>query len=216
MSDRRQFLRLTALAGAAVCASCGAPTHPTATAGAAAVTCPDIIAGTITDQTGPASFTDAATLGRDGADFQYQMPALLSTLGGLCQRHRTQMATDGTWVKRQAGEVWLNLVLGCFHCVPGQPGSTADMTNLTPVPLPPTPITLEIGAAVGVEAPAGSGDAYTVSATYVTSKGQQQSATAGTVQFTTCTETLVEATYTLTCKAGSFHGVVAAPFCQVC
>jgi hypothetical protein len=212
MPNRRRFLTLAALTGATACAGCGTTDHPTAAAGAA-LTCPDPTLGTVTDQQGPfTSFADVAALEKSTPDLQWQWQFLASSKAGVCARQRTALAATGQWLTRQAGETWLNTVLVGYHAIPGT--TDPDNANFAPVPLPAAPFTLTIGQ--GLELPAGSGNAYRLSATYVPAKGSQQSATAGAATFTTVTPELVDYTYDLTFKAGRLQGHAVAPFCVVC
>jgi hypothetical protein len=214
MPDRRQFLGLTALASATVCAGCATIKHPTATAGAA-VTCPDIIPGSVSGQTGFfTALADAAALEQSGAIWQNQRPILASDRPGLCERQRAAIAATGQSLTKQSGETWLMVGLYRFNCVPGAPDGGADLTNFTEVPYPPTPITIAIGH--GTEAPANSGRAYSVNGQYQGASGSAKAATAGTVTVTTWTLDQVELTYDLTFKPGRLQGAMTAPGCVIC
>lgn len=177
--------------------------------------CPDIIPGSVADQTGPfTALTDAAALEESGAVWQVQRPILASDRPGICQRQRDAKAATGQSLTKQAGETWLMVGLFRYNCVPGYPDGGADLTNFNAAPLPTTPITLTVG--YGTEAPADSGHAYSPNGKYEGAKGSAQSATAGTVTITTWTADQVELTYDLTFKAGRFTGRMVAPGCVVC
>jgi hypothetical protein len=176
------------------------------------VTCPDILAGTVSDQAGFfTGLADAATLERSGS-YTWQWPALASDRPGVCERQRAAMAATGQWLVKEAGETWLMVILFGYNSIPGT--AESDLTNFSTPPPPPVPITLQ--NATGLEAPAGSGHAYSVRATYQGPKGSSQSATAGTATFTRADGELFEVAYDFTFKAGRLQGHMTAPYCVIC
>jgi hypothetical protein len=149
---------------------------------------------------------------KSGAEFQWQYIALLDDHSNACAHYRANERVAG------GKRLWVTL-LG-FHTVPGT--TMSDPTNLAPCPNPPTPITLTVHQAV--EAPAGSGNGYTVAAHYAptTSACKEQGGSdaqldTGTVTFTTATDALLEGSFdSLVFSAGTVSGTFTCPTCVLC
>lgn len=170
------------------------------------MTCPDIIPGTVTAQPGLlADLVDAVLTDRTPPDWQWQYPVLLSNKPDLCNHHRA-----GTTV---IGESRLIVAMIGYHVLADTLSS--DLANQSVVPYPPLPIT--VTPHVGVEAPAGSGNAYTAVGTYIPAKGSQQDALGvGGITWTTMTDELAESSWSLSFRAGMTIGTVTAPHCVLC
>jgi hypothetical protein len=175
------------------------------------VTCPDPIpgSGTLTGLFTPADGYASKT----GAVMQWQYVGLLTDHTGACQHFRDNQFVQGEL------QMWVTL-LG-FHVLPGT--LTSDPLNMAPCPNPPTPITLTIHQAT--EAPAGSGNAYTVAAHHAPRTGsrckEQGGSDAqldiGTVTFTTATDDLLEGSFSgLVFSAGTVSGTFVCPTCVLC
>lgn len=182
------------------------------------MTCPDIIPGTVTDQTGPIpTLTDVTALAESGEPtIQTQQPILASDRPGVCQRERDARTASGgsSGLTKQSGETWLMVALYRYHCVPGQPDGGSDLTVYSPLVYPIEPVTLH--PSQGAESPAGSGNAYTCTAKLSLAKGSDQTASTGTVVVSRWSPEQVELTYDLTFKAGRVIGRMVAPGCVVC
>lgn len=169
--------------------------------------CPDPVPGTAT-ATGLLTPVDAFS-NKSGASFQWQWLNLVTDKSGACAHYRANQVVQG--------ETWLLVTLVGYHCVPGSP-AVPDNGNLSPTPTPPTPLTVAVGTPV--EAPAGSGNAYSLAphhAPHAANCHEQggSDATAGQATFTLVTDALVEATFDLTFAAGQASGTFSAPVCDL-
>lgn len=172
------------------------------------MTCPTPTAGTVTGQAGLTGLVDAYGQ-KQGAAFQWQYWAALSTKTGACAHYRANQTVTN--------EKWLLVTLL---------GSRDPMDNGTcPLPaVPADPGYLEVPFG-----PNGSPDAwhdtagnmYLGRATYaVHSSNCRQTANdltgAGWVRYTALTDTLMEGSYSLPFAAGVFTGSFSAPYCVLC
>lgn len=162
------------------------------------MTCPDPILGDVTGETGLTPLVDATALDRGAAahPYQWQYPALLTDKTGACAHYRANQIVQG--------EKWLTITLV---------GSRSPMDFQT-CPLPLAPLTLTIGQSYLD----GQGNLYTVAAHYAPHNGNCKEqgggdATAGTVTYTTLTDSEVSGSYDLTFAAGHFTGTFIAPAC---
>lgn len=172
------------------------------------MSCPDPTPGSVTGQSGIfTGLVDAELVNLRVPDWQWQYPVRLASTPGICLKHRAGSTGSD-------GETRLIVAMLGYHVLPGT--ITPDVGNYTPVPYPPTPIT--VTPHVGLEAPAGSGFAYAAVGTWIPQKGSQQDAPAGagSVTWTYVGDDRAEGSYDLTFKAGQLAGSFVAPFCVLC
>lgn len=203
MANRRQFLRLSALSAAVVCAGCGTTGHPVATGGALTMTCPTPTPGSLSGLTGTFAGIQASALvdayhRKDPTRYNWQWTSYLTNKagnGGGCARYQLRA--------RMPGEVWL------FPSLIGQREQIA-LGDYGYCPPPVTPITL---SAVGNTATSdGNGNSYVAPVKYVVfsstcREGKPVAATGGTITFTTLAEPY---TYDQTAYDGTNPGVLTA------
>lgn len=167
------------------------------------MTCPQPTPGSVSNQSGFLTLV-GGHCDKTGAVFQWQYLVLLSDKVNSGLRYQQNKIVQH--------EKWLMLTVVGFHCVPGSPG-TADSANLAATPNPPVPLTLQVG--VPVEAPPGSGNAYTLSPRYTPHSGTCRAnggsdATSGALNLTRMDEDAVEGTYTnVAFAAGTCSGTFA-------
>jgi hypothetical protein len=196
MPNRRQFL--TAAAATALV--------PLLTEDAAAVTCPVVVPGTVTGQSGSVNGATPTFVDgwgdRQGADFNWQYPVVLSDKGA------NPPAYGSAGVRQQQnqavkGELYLLLAL-----VVGKVGST------DPIPPESYPVGTAMAVNTNVEHPAGSGIFWRWTPTFVkrSTKNCNQSettASGGTVTLASITDLEAAGSYDLSFGAG---GLAALSF----
>jgi TAT (twin-arginine translocation) pathway signal sequence len=195
MPDRRTFLTATAAATAAALL----PLEATA------LTCPVVVAGSVTNQSGTldgwaSAFADACG-DRQGVDAtppfnsQWQYPLLLSDKAGVGGRYQANQVVKG--------ERWLLLSLA------------AGRLDANPLPFPAA----DSGHTVATTWNDGAGNNYQWAATFATfsttnCKQTAKAATGGTVTITACDATAVSGSYaglTFQSLSGSLSGTFTAP-----
>ena len=198
MTDRRQFL--AGLAALPLQAAAGQLQDPTMTA-ELSVPCAEPTPGTVTDphgSVGKAALTDLVDAYSQvtGIDWQHQLYSTLSNQPGLCARYRQNQVVSG--------EKWLLII------------QTAYRSDRQPAPFAPGTYGIGVGSIDR------DGTLRTVDATFqrfgrnCSQVGGQQEATAGTVTYTTVTDTLVEANYDLLFGTSPVQGSFSAPTCTLC
>jgi hypothetical protein len=197
VTDRRQFL--AGLAALPLHAAAGHPQGSTVTT-ESPMPCPEPTPGSVTDPRGSVGRTPLTDLVDaysqvTGVDWQHQLYSTLSNKPGVCTRYRQNQVVPN--------EKWLLVI------------QTAYRSDMQPAPFAPGTYQIGVGTTDA------DGTLRTVDATYQPfgrscSQGGQQTATEGTVTYTTVTDTLVEASYDLQFGKGRVQGGFSAPTCLLC
>jgi hypothetical protein len=188
MPDRRQFLAATA----------ALPLSAIAIQGAAAVTCPVVLPGTVTGQSGSVNGWTAAYVDafgdRQGADFNWQYPVVCSDKAPAGDHYQANQAVKG--------EHYLLLAL------------VAGRTDFQACPFPAAP---DSGHAPAATWDDGAGNSYQWQVTFVARSTKncnqsQSTATAGAVILTSISALEVAGSYDVSFgTSGSLQGTFVAP-----
>jgi len=162
------------------------------------VVCATPVPGTITNQTGPATFVDCYGQGKQGLNYQWQWPAVLSDKANSCAHFRANEIVQD--------EKWLIVVLYGLR----DPADTND------APYPPATTVVPVGSATTPV----NGTSYTASGTWVTHSSNchestNQTASAGSLTVVSVADSLLTVDYDLTFTAGHFTGTLSAPLCDL-
>jgi hypothetical protein len=198
VTDRRKFL--AGLAAFPLSATAGHSPHTTALTAGLPIPCPDPLPGSVTNLSGSVGLTALTDLVDaysqvSGVDWQHQLYSVLTNQPDACAHHRQDQVV--------AGEKWLIVV------------QIAYRSDQQPAPFATG--SYQIG--IGVADPEGT--LRTVAATYQphgpsSPEGGQRPASAGTVTYTTVTDTLVEGSYDLRFRSRTVQGSFSAPMCLLC
>jgi hypothetical protein len=167
---------------------------------ASAADCPAPTPGSVTGETGSIkgqSLTDLidAYTSESGVSYQHQMFSTLSNKNQACSHYRNNQVV--------ANEKWLILI------------QTAARSDGQYAPYSTGTYTIDVGDTDS------TGTLRTADATYAPkgrtcSTGGEQTASSGTITYTTVTSTLVEGSYDLWFNSDHVTGTFSAPVCTLC
>jgi hypothetical protein len=200
VTDRRQFLAGLAALPLSAAAGPSADTAPSLADAIESVPCSDPTPGSVTNPRGWVGQTPLTDLVDaysqvDGVNWQHQLASVLTNKPDACTHYRQNQVVPY--------EQWL-IVVQIAYRSDRQPAPFATGTYPVGVGLTDPDGTLR--AAAATYQPHGSG----------CSEGGQRSATAGTVTYTTVTDTVVEGSYDLQFRSSVVQGAFSAPMCLLC
>jgi hypothetical protein len=170
------------------------------------VTCPDPVPGSVTNASGSVDGTPLTDLvdaygQKQGATFQWQYFATLSTKPSVCAHYRgNQTVQDERWL--------IVTLIG-----------SRDPMDYGICPYPQVPITVGVGPG---KTPVydGQGNLYTAHASYAAHNTRcaqsGRDVTGGSLTFTAVTDTLLEGSYALDFTSDHVEGSFSAPYCVLC